>query len=438
MAMNTTQTFLQSIYEMLMQSQHWPPEQMQEFQRSQLAQLLRHAKANVPFYKSRLDCVFKRNGEIDWDRWHEIPIITRAELRDNYGLMLASTLPPGHGPSKTFRSSGSSGIPVAIEATAIMSVANQAAAIRFAEIQHIDTAKTRAKVSSSTITGERLSGEYHRGKWGKPWEDQARKGESFIINRALPDNRKLQLIGSLGVSYFQEITNNAELLAKANLVFENPVKLEAITCVSQKLENEHRDLFRKSFGARSLSIYSSKEGGLMGCQCGDSYWHHVNNEIIFIETVTLDDNICNPGQVGRVIITPFFGTALPLIRYDQGDLAELHPNCSCGNPHPILKNITGRQDQLLKLPEGQKAVGVLFQRLMEEDMNALAFQLAQIATLKLEIRYIPADAARQIIATPIIAQIRNHIHPEMEVTFKRVDKLPLNSGGKLQRVVCEI
>ena len=74
--MNRTPSSSQRTYEMLMESQYWPPEQMLEFQRSQLAQLLRHARATVPFYKTRLDPVFKNNGAIDWDRWNEIPIVT--------------------------------------------------------------------------------------------------------------------------------------------------------------------------------------------------------------------------------------------------------------------------------------------------------------------------------------------------------------------------
>ena len=80
--MDSTPSLRQRIYEMLMESQFWPPAKMLEFQRSQLAQLLRHAKATVPFYKTRLDPLFEKNDDINWDRWHEIPIVTRADLRD--------------------------------------------------------------------------------------------------------------------------------------------------------------------------------------------------------------------------------------------------------------------------------------------------------------------------------------------------------------------
>jgi phenylacetate-CoA ligase len=83
----------QQIFDMLMESQFWSADQMRDYQRSQLAQLLRHAKAHVPFYKTRLDCVLRKDGSIDWDRWEEIPIVTRADLRDRGGEMLSTFVP---------------------------------------------------------------------------------------------------------------------------------------------------------------------------------------------------------------------------------------------------------------------------------------------------------------------------------------------------------
>ena len=436
--MDRPPTLLQRIYEMLMESQHWPQEQMLAYQRSQLGQLLRHAKATVPFYKTRLDVVFKRNGDIAWDRWHEIPIVTRAELRDNYSAMITTALPPGHGPARTYRSSGSSGIPIAIETTAIQARVNEAAILRFLDNQKMDRRKSRAWISTVNRKSEPFQEEYQVQGWGKPWESPEKNGRNFVINRNLPEPRKLELLRSLGVSYLQDVTNNAELTANANLALDNPIQLENITCISQRLTQEHRDLFRRSFGARSLSLYSSKEGGLMGCQCGDSSNMHVNHENILIEIVNGDDQLCAPGESGRVIVTPFFGTALPLIRYDQGDEAELHPACDCGSTLPILKNIDGRQDQLFRFPDGPRAMGVLFHRLLSEKLEVLALQLAQTAPLKIEIRYIPRDIGNEIDAAPIVEQFHKLVHPGLEVVLKPVDRIPLNSGGKLQSIVCEI
>src|SRR3990170_3458026 len=104
--MNQTASLEKNFYEMLLESQYWPPQQLLEYQRNQLSQLLEHARKNVPFYQTRLDPVLKRDGKIDWERWQEIPILTRQDLFDHRESMLTSILPPGHGETRNFWSSG--------------------------------------------------------------------------------------------------------------------------------------------------------------------------------------------------------------------------------------------------------------------------------------------------------------------------------------------
>ena len=202
--MDKSQTLRQRIYEMLMESQYWPPERMLEFQRSQLAQLLRHARANVPFYKTRLDPVFRRNGEIDWDRWHEIPIVTRIDLRDRREEMLATRLPPGHGPVKTFNSSGSSGIPIMVEVTQTWTYANRAATQRFHKLQGLDTTKTRASFENSVKDPQLLGVEYYNAQSGNQPPDTENGARQFVLNRNLKEIRKLDILEAESVEYLSE------------------------------------------------------------------------------------------------------------------------------------------------------------------------------------------------------------------------------------------
>lgn len=436
--MNEARSFRQQIVDMLMESQYWPHDVMLEFQRSQLKSLLKHARENVPFYKSRLDPVFRNNDEIDWGRWHEIPIVSRADLRDRREEMLAATLPPGHGPSKTYYSSGSSGVPIATESTAIWTHANHAAGYRFYKLQNLESPGMRASLSNKTNTGEPLHDEFYYKGNTRQSDNPANDAREIVLNRGLPESRKLDLLESERVVYLQDIPNNLEVLALANLARNNPVKLEAIVCFGQGVTQDQRNLFQASFGARSLSIYSSQEGGLMGCQCGNESHYHLNPEIVHVEILTPENKTCKPGQTGRVIVTPFFSTALPLIRYDQGDTAELYHTCTCDSMLPVLRNITGRQDHFMRFPEGLRSATGLNQKLLRENLNALAFQIAQVKTFTLEIRFIPADVGKAANADPIVSHIRELIHPKLDVILKPVKKIPLNAGGKQQRIVCEI
>lgn len=426
------------IYDMLMESQYWPREQMLAYQRSQLAQLLHHAKATVPFYKTRLDAVFKKSGEIDWDRWHEIPIVTRADLRDRREEMLTTSLPPGHGPTKTFHSSGSSGVPVSVEVTQLAHLAKLAAMRRHHAYHGIDARKTRAQPVHVNANGEFFEEEFYfkdslQGKDGaKP---EARR---ISINRKLPNRRQLQLMKELSVSYLFENPNNAELLARTNLEFGEGVRLEAIFCTGQELTDDQKYLFKESFGARGHIIYSSKEGGMMGFECREGPNFHVNSELTMLETVRPDGSSCELEQTGRVIITPFFSTALPLIRYDQGDTAKFFPSCDCKCRLPLLGQIKGRQDQIMHFPDGPIAIAFLNHQFMRESLNALAFQLAQTGPLKLEVRYIPANSKYHLDSGSITDYLHRIVHPKIDVVLKPVDKIPLNAGGKQQSIVCEL
>lgn len=436
--MNEAQQFKQRIYEMLMASQFWPPEVMLAYQRTQLTQLLLHARENVPFYKSRLDPVFKKNGDIDWDRWHEIPIVTRVDLRDRRNELLATKLPPDHGPSMPYSTSGSSGIPIAIEITRLWGQANRAALRRFHKLHGIVSTKSSASFSHSLKSDELRTSDYLSKAKEHHSNGAATAARELVLPRSLAESRKLDILEAEGVDYIFDIPNNVEVLAIANLARKNPVRLEALIFHGQGVTLEQRNLFQRSFGARSLLIYSSNEGGLMGYQCVNNHHYHLNPEMVFLEILTAEGRACRPGEAGRVIVTPFFSTALPLVRYEQGDTAEFLPSCTCGSKLPLIGNISGRQDQFFRFPEGIRTATGLSQALLRENLNALAFQLAQVETYKLELRYVPADKNRPINPDPIVAHLRELIHPKLDVVFKPVETVPLNAGGKHQRIVCEI
>lgn len=78
----------------------------------------------------------------------------------------------------------------------------------------------------------------------------------------------------------------------------------------------------------------------MRCPFGHGY--HVNAEAVLLEVVDANGLPVPPGEPGRAVITPFASTALPLIRYDQGDIVIAGTTCECGRALPHLEAISGR------------------------------------------------------------------------------------------------
>ncbi|MBZ0259730.1 MAG: hypothetical protein K8F90_03915 [Hyphomicrobiales bacterium] len=437
--MDTTPTLRQRIFDMLMESQYWPPAIMLEYQRSQLAQLLRHARANVLFYKTRLDPVFKSNGEIDWDRWHEIPIVTRADLRDRRDEMQATSLPPGHGPTKSFSTSGTTGVPITVTVPGIMSVVNGESWKRFFRLQGIDDRKRIADFRVNQKNGLPISGECVFNVGGEAVQTEIDPGGQcgVVISRRLLPSHKLDVLQKLNVSYLSDTSTAIEILAHENLRRRPALQFEAVIGVSMGITDEQRALNRRSFNAHTISAYSSKEGALMAFQCGEASHFHVCSETVLLEV--LDDRgiPCAIGQPGRAVITPFFQTAQPLIRYEQGDIVTRGDACTCEARLPVISRIDGRQDSMFRFPDRDVSVTGFDQGNARQLHKATAYQLAQVGPLDIEVRYMCHEDFLPNEIAAIVDYLKSMLHSDLAVTFKRVSDIPCNAGGKQQRIVRE-
>ena len=104
-----------AFFDTLMRTQFLQPDRMQVYQRGLLERLVRHARSQVPFYRDqgRLDPLFTPNGEIDWRRWTDIPVLTRAEAQRNEQALYAENVPPECGEVISGYTAGSTGTPLA-------------------------------------------------------------------------------------------------------------------------------------------------------------------------------------------------------------------------------------------------------------------------------------------------------------------------------------
>jgi len=79
--------------DVLAETERLSPDELEAYQRQLLEPLLLHARQHVPFYAQRLAPVFP-GGKLDLSRFHEIPILTRAQAQANGKTLAAVDLPP--------------------------------------------------------------------------------------------------------------------------------------------------------------------------------------------------------------------------------------------------------------------------------------------------------------------------------------------------------
>jgi phenylacetate-CoA ligase len=419
----------QQLHDLFNDGKHWDHKQMWAFQSSQLAQLLRHARTHVPFYKERLDCLFREDGSIDWRRWLEVPIVTRKDLQQHRNSMLSPVIPAGHGRPETSRTSGSSGEPVAVDVTTLAKLVSSHAWDRAYRLHGFRTEKGTTEFQTFLPSGQPLESAYHV----QPG-DSIRTAKT-ILNRALSIPEKVALLRQTGAVLLADMPNHVEVLARENLRQHSPVKLEGVVGIGMATSPEQEALFARSFGARTFSPYSSTECGLMAFQCAVHRSNfHVNAELVLMEVLDSQGRPTVPGQAGRVIVTPFFNAAQPLIRYEHGDIAVQGESCSCGLRLPVMASILGRIDDMFYVAGKAVAFNSLNERLVQETLRADAIQIAQIASDHVVIRYVSQLEADEKVQTALVHNVRAVLSaPDIKVSFTRRAEIPFNAGGKQQR-----
>jgi len=146
-----------------------------------------------------------------------------------------------------------------------------------------------------------------------------------------------------------------------NICFSNhepEVKPRFITVYGDLLTESVRKFLEEVFNTTIYQRYSSAEILSMAWECKEKNMHY-NIDIAYLEFLK--------NKLGyNVIATNFINRAMPLIRYDLGDIVIPSDDiCSCGRGLPLIKSIEGRANDFIVLPNGKILSPKKVQRYLE-------------------------------------------------------------------------
>src|SRR5262249_39797356 len=144
----------------------------------------------------------------------------------------------------------------------------------------------------------------------------------------------------------------------ASLILEEALDVYQPECVltsSEKLSPEMRMTIEKAFKAPVYDGYSGVEACCLASEC-EHHRLHVSPAVGIVELLNADGSPSKVGETGEIVATGLLNFAQPLIRYRTGDLATWSDEtCPCGRQMPILKEIFGRQEDVVVLRDGRRS-----------------------------------------------------------------------------------
>jgi len=421
------------IFDTLIESQFWPRDRLIELQEKHLALLVRHAREHVPFYRDRLNGVLDKDGHIDRAEWSKLPLLGRQDVMEHGPELRSTALPQGHGGVGYSTTSGSTGAPLTLYSSEYFGWMASAAMLRAQSWHDLNWSR-----DVLFWTEERTTGVWPQVEvgsvWGPPWLPQS-TGRRLRFNGDTPAEFILDYVTEHQIRYLSCRPKVAQALALESERLGRRATLDSVWAFSTAVLADEREDIGRAFGAKVLSLYSSKEASLIAYECPTGHHLHISDERLLIELLDENGQPVPSGEVGRVVITSLFNWAQPLIRYAQGDLAVEGGLCACGRSLRVLDRVIGRVTDMFCFPDG-RAVAFALPENMKRELNIKTWQVAQMAPLALEVRYQPIVAGATDEAL-IATAIRTRTHPDVAVTFRLTDNFLPSDGGKYAEYVNE-
>ena len=413
--------------EELLSNEHLSGDELHDLQNRKLQEHLKTA-AWTPFY-SRM---FKETGfdpEKDFNSLSQLPLTTKMAIRENPELLHN---PKYLGPSVQGRTSGTTGISLPVYYDSEWDQRNQAAQLRGRAWWKIYPGTRELDV------------------WGRPFDNKQAEWIGRFKMGLL--NKKILSCFELGDQQLDAkmpelVRYNPEVIYSyttgvgrlAEYLWEkygenSPLKPRVVIITSEMLLEPHRLAMVGAFGAEPVNEYGAVEGGIIAFQCPAGNWH------LFADNILVE--IVDPDQEGngKVVITPLANRAMPLVRYELGDVGRfVGGKCACGRNLPLFELSKGRISDVVETPRGKVASTDFFDFMAKSLIphGLRQFRIIQKSLTHLHIQMVHSKEKDAVSEKMVEDQVHQYLGRDIRVTIEYMESLQPEKSGKLRYYIRE-
>ena len=418
------------------------------YQNQALVALLNHAYRYSPFWRHRLGKAAYQVAQTPGHEWSQpaqparitsdnvralldaMPILGREDLQQQFEQMRAR--PPEMAPERiiTSSSSGSTGTPVQVEKD------QPVYGLFYAATSWIESQWHQRDPRQKIAVTRMDQATANSGSWGGAFEAMGYRGASVsqgLLQGSIADH--LDWLLAEQPTYLKCTASVAAELADLALQRGDALQLEQILSLSEPVSRQQRALVKQAFGASIADRYSCEEIGWLAIQCRSQQHLHVTSGTVLLEI--LDDNNlpCPSGVPGRVVVTSLHSFAMPIIRYELGDIAEWGEPCSCGVTWPVIDALRGRIRRRIRFADG--STGVM--PFLGDELGALPairqFRIIQQTDLSLTLQVITPTQLTDAELDRIRDIFRDNGLGALPLTVTRVERIDWPAGRKREEFV---
>lgn len=418
----------------LSKSQWFSRSKLEELQLSRTRDILIHSFENVPYYGELF-----RNQNFDPYRFSDfsqlcsLPVLNKKIIRENFDRLTAVNAAQYR--PRLRRTSGSTGQPLAFYASDVSHSCAWANNWRAFSVEGYSPGNPFVVLTGGSLIPRNtpIKQKMYTSLMGM------KQLPAYHFSTEIMDEYLEFLQSNSRYLYMYSYPSAIYLLAR-HLLKNGGVShagIKAIFVTSEVLSPDQRETIQLAFGCPVYDTYGNNEACIYAFECDRHDGLHYSMEHVYLEVLDSDDGVCKSGEMGRFIATNLFNYAMPLIRYDTGDLGVITESmCDCGRGLKKIDKIFGRSRDFIVTPDGRSIHGAFFNHFAPFYRTPwiTAWHIKQDRIDHITISLRPDRPPVQNDIDNINTQLKKSLGEDMKIDFVIDEKLHVTPTGKLKLI----
>lgn len=393
-----------------------------KIQEKKLRAIVRYAYENAEFYHKEFDALGLKPDDIKTVQdLQKLPIISRLDVQRHFPNGLVSTNVSVE-KCQRYTSSGSTGVPVTVISDSKCGDFRGALFMRpFLECG----LKLRDKMLRIADVEN----------WLRHWYEYFGLMRKMCVSPMAPVKNKISLFEQYKPDVIYGHSSYIFLLAKEmrEMGVRN-ISPRIIIGTAELLSKKMRNFIESSFGVKMFDFYGCVEVERLAWECKERNGYHTDIDAQVIEFVR-NKEIAAPGERGKVIVTCLYNYAMPLIRYDIGDVGVASDEkCACGRGLPLMKRIEGRTNDFLKGPDDRLVSPMAILAVMDYFSEIAQFRVIQEKKNKVVVELVEGSGFSDKTIHQVQEKVGRIMGEEVLVEPVVVDHILRDPTGKMRVV----
>ena len=388
-----------------------------EIVQKKLNAILKHAAGTTAYYSSF------GNASITL-----FPVINKSIIRENEASFIASS----YDKSTLLKvvTSGSTGTPFCVYHNADKKIRNTADTIYFAKKAGFELGQK--------LYYFKIWNDINKKKWFNTWSQNIEACNVFELSDVAIEklikrlNEDSSTIGFL--AYASAYDAICRFLDRSPQIQIKARVLSAIA-MSEALNEYTKEAMQRHFRCSCISRYSNVENGMIAQQSVDGGGEfYINFASYYVEVLNMDNNDASPlGKAGRIVVTDLYNYAMPMIRYDTGDIGIMNERLVNGKTTPVLEKIEGRKMDMVFNTDGHLVSSFTITNGMWKYTELIQYQFIQTGKINYIFKLNCDEPFKR--TTELIADFKRIFGERAVIDIEYVDEIPLLNSGKRKKVM---